>query len=165
MKNYSGMIALFKQLHHSKLAGTDARLHIYGEGSMKSSLEQEAEKKQAPVLFKGRTNNMANLLPKYDAYISTSIYEGYGIAPMEALACGLPIFISDIPVYREVYGGYAFYIDLTDHSGKSFLSAVEAYQQLTPQQKKLHQQQGMEHAAAMAGDKAYINRLLDLYEA
>lgn len=33
-----------------------------------------------------------------------SLYEGFGLPPLEALSCGVPAIISDIPVHREIYG-------------------------------------------------------------
>ena len=45
------------------------------------------------------------------AYIYVSLEEGFGITPMEALACGSPIVISDIDVFKEVYGDTAHYVD------------------------------------------------------
>lgn len=36
--------------------------------------------------------------------VSPSLYEGFGLPPMEALYLGTNVIISDIPVYKEVYG-------------------------------------------------------------
>lgn len=44
--------------------------------------------------------------------ISTSEQEGYGRPPMEALMLGTPALVSDIPVYREVYGDVADFFAL-----------------------------------------------------
>lgn len=38
-----------------------------------------------------------------------SRYEGFGLPPLQALACGLPVAASDIPVLREVLGDCAWY--------------------------------------------------------
>jgi len=35
-------------------------------------------------------------------FIYLSLYEGFGLPPLEALACGTPAIVSDIPVFREV---------------------------------------------------------------
>lgn len=50
------------------------------------------------------------------AFLFPSYYEGFGIPPMEALACGAPeVVVSDIPVMHEVCGGSAHYIDPFDY--------------------------------------------------
>ncbi len=36
-----------------------------------------------------------------------SLYEGYGLPPLEALACGTPVVACDLPVLREVLGTHA----------------------------------------------------------
>lgn len=38
-----------------------------------------------------------------------SEYEGFGLPPLEALAAGVPIVLSDLPVFREVYQDAAVY--------------------------------------------------------
>jgi glycosyltransferase involved in cell wall biosynthesis len=41
------------------------------------------------------------------ALVLPSLYEGFGLPPLEAFACGTPVVASDIPVIREVTGGHA----------------------------------------------------------
>jgi len=36
-----------------------------------------------------------------------SVKEGFGLAPMEALAAGVPLVVSDLPVFREIFGDAA----------------------------------------------------------
>lgn len=48
------------------------------------------------------------------ALIMPSITEGFGLPIIEALQRGLPAFVSDIPVFREVGGNYVAYFDLDD---------------------------------------------------
>ena len=63
------------------------------------------------------------------ALVYPSKWEGFGIPPLEALACGSPVIASDIPVHREVLGDAAFFVRLGDES--SWASAFEALQSET----------------------------------
>jgi len=53
-----------------------------------------------PVLYSGATG-----------FVYPSIYEGFGLPPLEAMACGCPVAVSDIPAHREVFGSRAMYFD------------------------------------------------------
>jgi glycosyltransferase involved in cell wall biosynthesis len=53
-----------------------------------------------PVLYCGATG-----------FIYPSVYEGFGLPPLEAMACGCPVAVSDIPAHREVCGSVAMYFD------------------------------------------------------
>lgn len=48
------------------------------------------------------------------ALVNPSRWEGFGIPPLEALACGAPVIVSDIPAHREVLGAHASYVRLGD---------------------------------------------------
>jgi glycosyltransferase involved in cell wall biosynthesis len=45
------------------------------------------------------------------AFVFPSFAEGFGLPPLEAMAAGVPVVCSDIPVFREVYGDAARYVD------------------------------------------------------
>jgi glycosyltransferase involved in cell wall biosynthesis len=73
------------------------------------------------VLFLGRVED--DLLPALyagaAAFVYGSIYEGFGLPPLEALACGCPVVVSDIPPHREVCGKAALYFDPRDRDDLS----------------------------------------------
>ena len=45
------------------------------------------------------------------AFIYPSLYEGFGIPPLEAMACGVPVITSNTTSLPEVTGGAAILID------------------------------------------------------
>ncbi len=45
------------------------------------------------------------------ALINASFYEGFGLPALEAMSLYTPCILSDIPVYRELYGENAFFFD------------------------------------------------------
>ena len=52
------------------------------------------------------------------AFLFPTLYEGFGIPPLEAIACGAPrVLVSDTPCMREVYGSHADYIELDVNHG------------------------------------------------
>ena len=44
-------------------------------------------------------------------FVFPSFYEGFGIPPLEAMACGCPVIASSAPALREVCGDAALYFD------------------------------------------------------
>lgn len=50
------------------------------------------------------------LLRNCNGLISNSLYEGFGLPPLEALVHEKPVFCSDIPVYRELYDGLVTFL-------------------------------------------------------
>jgi len=52
-----------------------------------------------------------------------SLYEGFGLPAVEAMAVGTPLILSDIPVLREVAGDAALYVEAED--AEAWAEAVE----------------------------------------
>lgn len=63
--------------------------------------------------FVGRLpdEDLAPFLSGARALVYPSLYEGFGLPPLEAMACGTRVAVSDIPVLREVCGEDASYFD------------------------------------------------------
>jgi glycosyltransferase involved in cell wall biosynthesis len=71
------------------------------------------------VRFLGRVPRQ--LLPAlYNGAIAVaypSLYEGFGLPPLEAMACGTPVVASDTPAVREVVGEAGVLVDPSDVGG------------------------------------------------
>lgn len=90
-------------------------IDIYGEGNDRVMLQEEIDRYQLPVQLKGLVLSIEDILPSYHCFITCSLFEGYGIAPMEAMAVGLPVLAPDIPIFNEVMGKHALYFDISSH--------------------------------------------------
>jgi glycosyltransferase involved in cell wall biosynthesis len=49
-----------------------------------------------------------------DAFIFPSLYEGFGLPPLEAMACGTPVVTSNVSSLPEIAGGAALLVDPYD---------------------------------------------------
>jgi len=64
------------------------------------------------------------------ALVFPSDDEGFGLPPVEALACGTPVVASDLPVLREVLGDRATFVERDDLAG--MLAAAAAARRPAP---------------------------------
>ncbi len=48
------------------------------------------------------------------AFIFPTLHEGFGIPVLQAMACGVPVLISDLPVLREIAGEAALFFNPRD---------------------------------------------------
>lgn len=56
-------------------------------------------------------SKLKELLANAYALIYPSIDEGFGIPPIESMASGTPVIVNNIPVFREVLGATAIYVN------------------------------------------------------
>lgn len=118
-KNY---IYLVKAFHHLK--NYQISLDIYGiEDEDFRNLNEEIDRYKLPIVFKGPSAKINEILPNYDMYVMCSLYEGFGIAVVEAMALGLPLLLSDIPVLHEVTYENALFFDIS--APHSFVTLIE----------------------------------------
>jgi glycosyltransferase involved in cell wall biosynthesis len=50
-------------------------------------------------------------------FVSTALYEPFGLAVLEAAAAGCPLVLSDIPTFRELWDGAALFVPPRDATG------------------------------------------------
>lgn len=60
-----------------------------------------------------------------DAFVFPSLYEGFGLPLLEAMASGTPTIVSDIPVFREIGGNVPHYFN--PRNEESFLGEMSAF--------------------------------------
>lgn len=93
-KNHKFIINVFEELLKKE---KKAVLLLIGEGSLKSKIEEQVKEKniQENVKFLGVRNDVNNILQAMDVFIFPSIFEGLGIAAIEAECGGLPVICSN----------------------------------------------------------------------
>jgi alpha-1,6-mannosyltransferase len=83
--------------------GLDARLWMVGDGPRRAALEENA--RDLPVVFTGHLHDrhrLAALLAGADVALAPCPYETFGLAALEALACGTPVVTSDRGAVPEI---------------------------------------------------------------
>ncbi|QRM37942.1 glycosyltransferase family 4 protein [Rhizobium rhizogenes] len=108
-KNLDFAIRAFEALGNS-----DQKLVVVG-GTAPSVFKSEDPQSNDHMLFPGRLSDaeIAALERHATAFVFPSLYEGFGIPPLEAMTQGCPVLAADIPAVREASGTAALYFDPT----------------------------------------------------
>lgn len=104
------------------------KLRVVGDGPQRTVLEREAEAAgvSSRVEFLGYLPHREDVyeeLEAADVFVLPSQGEGFCVAVAEAMAVGLPVVVSDLPVFHEVVGESGIYVDHT--SPKAIAVALE----------------------------------------
>ena len=128
---HCGRLSVEKKPHRSlaalaglRAAGVDAVLVVAGDGPLRAQLERAARRRDLPVRFAGFVTDpkhLAILLACADVVIAPGPVETFGLAALEALACGTPVVVSASSALPEVIGPAG-----TAVSGEDFADGVRA---------------------------------------
>jgi glycosyltransferase involved in cell wall biosynthesis len=93
---------------------------LCGDGPLRSDIRQTiaAEGLGARILTPGYVEGLWPLMKRADAVVSVGLFEGRPNTVIEAMACGRPVVVSDIPAHREILDDQsAYWVDPGDASG------------------------------------------------
>lgn len=114
VKNHEFLMDTFVALLGS---GLDAHLLLVGTGALQPAIERRAAELgvSEQCTFTGGHDDVSELIGAMDLMVFPSLYEGFGLAPLEAQAAGVPVLASTaIPAEAEVVRGLLHRRELAD---------------------------------------------------
>ena len=137
-----------------RLGGFDgAKLAVVGTGGhVFANLGFDAIPAGVRLLGRLEDEVLAALYSGTAGFVYPSVYEGFGLPPLEAMACGCPVAVSDIPAHREVFGKAAMYFD--PFSPEDLSSKLKCLLQLDSPSRASFFEKGLNHAATYSWERA-----------
>lgn len=110
-KNNPFALELIEQVHQ---VIPNSVLLVAGDGEEREQLEQTISEKGMNdyVTLLGSRNDVPSLYNAFDVFLMPSFYEGFPVAAVEAMACGLPVLLSDTITDELSFGEKVFYLPL-----------------------------------------------------
>lgn len=132
-KNMQYLLSIWKILHKQYPKMKLVLVGRYGWGNTLNYSTIIGELKES-IIFTDYIgfDDLVNLYHFSKAFILLSLYEGFGRTPLEALACGTRVIISDIPVFHENMKEFGYYVSLND-SQKAALQ-ISSYIEMNKEQ-------------------------------
>jgi glycosyltransferase involved in cell wall biosynthesis len=97
---------LFLAIAHLLKSGRKVKLHLIGAGDLEFQLRAFSKELMIAdnVIWHGRQSNVIPFLKYSDLFVISSLYEGFGLVLLEAIALGVPVVSSAIPTAKEILG-------------------------------------------------------------
>lgn len=123
-KNFRNLLSVFASKPDLK---NNYKLVAFGGGTFSRheiSLIRELGLSKKNIIQKsGDDNLLRNLYKSASLFVYPSLYEGFGLPPLEAMSCGCPVICSNSSAIPEIVGNAAIYFD--PKSLSSIYSALE----------------------------------------
>lgn len=102
----------------AELGKNDVKLYVVGDLDSNSfkGVNIENYRKNKKIVFLGRVTDeeLVRLYSNAIGFLYLSLYEGFGIPPIEAQTCGCPVLSSNISALKETLNDSAYYCDPLD---------------------------------------------------
>jgi len=114
-KNLTMLVSAFEQVTRAQSEGVTQLVIAGGRGWLTGPLFAAIEKSplRDRILLTDylHDEDLRALYAACRAFVYPSIYEGFGLPPLEAMACGAPVIASRTPALTETIGGAAVLFD------------------------------------------------------
>ncbi len=155
-KNLKLVIDSLPQLPSYQLVVVGARTVFLEE--MRRYVHQTQAENRVEFKVNVSDQELIQLLGTAEALVQPSLSEGFGLTGLEAMAQGVPVLASQIPVFQEIYQDAAIFFD--PHSVSSFVAATH---KLASSQRPALIKRGSEVAAGFSWDKM-VAQTLEQYQ-
>ncbi|MDH6353918.1 glycosyltransferase involved in cell wall biosynthesis [Dysgonomonas sp. PH5-45] len=112
-KNFVRLVEAFKEIDDKslKLYIIGMRFKAFNTPDMQNLITEN-------VVLPGYVDDdrLIEMYQNAEFSVYPSLYEGFGIPPLEAMCCGCPVIASDIPAIKEISGDAVLYFDPYDVS-------------------------------------------------
>ncbi len=120
-KNYARLIRAFAQVRQTAELSDYTLVIAGGRGWLDADIFAQVERSgvRDSVIFPGfvAETDLPALYSAADLFAYPSLYEGFGLPLLEAMACGTPVVASNAASLPEVAGDAALLVDPTDEAG------------------------------------------------
>lgn len=114
IKAHKGIRTLLAAFSKLKLLDTKAQLLIVGDYKNFQSTDSEVQElinnqvSNKGLIFTGKVDDITlkELISRAKTLVQPSLYEGFGIPPLESMILGTPVILSDIQVFKELYNDF-----------------------------------------------------------
>jgi glycosyltransferase involved in cell wall biosynthesis len=118
-KNFKTLIKAFNVFRDNYKGSKDYELVIAGKTGWKSEETFEEYKKspyKSEIIFTGEVNDedLVQLYNQASLFVYPSIFEGFGLPPLEAMSCALPVIATNTSSVPEVYPKEEFLLNPFD---------------------------------------------------
>lgn len=150
-----GFAAVAEKFPHAKLA-------ILGTGDLREKLEMLVADRnlQGRVLLAGQVPQARRLFKAFDAFILPSYREGMSIALLEAMATGLPLLVSDIPMNTSLVDKDAIVFE--PKNSEALAAALRAFLETGEAERAAHGAQNRSRAEGKYNLQLFRNNYANL---